>query len=141
MQSGNSEKNLMETKILKNDARFADDICVDDAEKLRKLKNYTYFIILPDDSFKKKWDLFITFILLFTAVVTPYRLAFYDIDDIAWVVIDTVLDAGFALDIVLNFFMAYYDDSEDIVDNRKVIACRYVKRWFFIDVASVFPIS
>jgi len=43
----------------KND-RFLDDICVDDAERLRSLKKYDYFIILPDDAFKQKWDLIIT---------------------------------------------------------------------------------
>ena len=31
-----------------------------DCESLRKMKKYDYFIILPDDGFKKKWDIFIT---------------------------------------------------------------------------------
>lgn len=47
-------------------------------EKLRDLKDYDYFIILPDDPFKGKWDLIVTFILLFSAIMTPYRIAFFD---------------------------------------------------------------
>jgi hypothetical protein len=57
--------------------------------------------------------------LLFTAIMTPYRIAFFDLDDITWVVVDSIIDFSFAIDIVLNFFIAYYDSSEDIVDNRK----------------------
>jgi hypothetical protein len=105
------------------------------------LKNYTYFIILPDDTFKRKWDLIINSILLFTAIFTPYRLAFYDLDDMNWVIIDSIVDLGFGIDIILNFFMAYYDQTEDIVDNRKKIAIRYLRGWFILDIVSIFPIS
>ena len=96
---------------------------------------------MPDDAFKQKWDLFITTFLLFTAVVTPYRLAFYDLDDTTWIVIDTIVDFGFSIDIILNFFMAYYDDSEDIVDNRKRVALNYLKGWFIVDILSIIPVS
>ncbi len=79
--------------------------------------------------------------MLFTAVMTPYRIAFYDLDDTPWLVIDSLIDLCFGVDIILNFFFAYYDSSEDIVDIRKKIAWRYMTSWFFIDVASIFPIS
>lgn len=85
--------------------------------------------------------MFITTILLFTCMVTPYRIAFVEYDDNYWLAIDSLIDAGFGIDIVLNFFMAYYDESEDIVDNRKKIALGYMKSWFFIDVAAIIPIS
>jgi hypothetical protein len=47
-------------------------------QRLRNIKNYDYFVILPDDHFKKKWDILITLMLLFTAFVSPYRIAFID---------------------------------------------------------------
>jgi hypothetical protein len=47
-------------------------------QRLRNIKNYNYFVILPDDHFKKKWDILITLMLLFTALVSPYRIAFID---------------------------------------------------------------
>lgn len=73
--------------------------------------------------------------------MTPYRIAFYDFDDTPWIVIDSIIDFFFGADMILNFFMAYYDASEDIVDNRSKIACRYIKSWFIVDLISIFPIS
>jgi hypothetical protein len=80
-------------------------------------------------------------ILLFTAIYTPYRIAFYDKDDIIWFVIDSFVDSVFGIDMVLNFFMAYYNEHDEIVDNRKKVACHYFKGWFIIDITSIFPVS
>jgi hypothetical protein len=45
--------------------------------------------------------------LVFTAVVSPYRLAFVEVDSQAWTVIETFIDCIFGLDLILNFFFAY----------------------------------
>ena len=45
----------------------------------------------------------------------------------------------FAIDIVVIFNSAYYEDEIDLIDNRKKIACKYMKGWFTIDVLSVIP--
>eukprot|EP00347_Sterkiella_histriomuscorum_P024049 403332479 len=137
--SSGTDRSIHE-KSLKNQRVF-DDICADDAERLRSLKKYDYFIILPDDSFKQKWDFIITVNLLITAIMTPYRIAFYDLDDVTWIVIDSVVDFLFGVDMILCFFMAYYDVGEDIVDNRKKIATSYLKSWFLVDLFSIIPIS
>ena len=79
--------------------------------------------------------------LIFTAIAAPYRLAFYDIDDNIWVAVDTIVDFTFGVDICLNFFFAYYDSSEDIVDTRKKIAKKYLSSWFIVDFVSIFPVS
>ena len=70
-----------------------------------------------------KTDIFYYFsLVIFTAFVTPYRLAFYDTDSLWWQSIDYVIDFLFTVDIVLNFFVAFYRDNDDItlVDNLKV---------------------
>jgi hypothetical protein len=64
-------------------------------QRLRNLKPYNYFIILPDDHFKKKWDILITIMLLFTALVSPYRIAFIENDSLPWVIIETATDCVF----------------------------------------------
>lgn len=48
-----------------------------------------------------------TLFLLFTAIITPYRLAFILNDDIRWTVVDIFTDFIFSVDIVVNFFSAY----------------------------------
>jgi Ion transport protein len=79
--------------------------------------------------------------LIFTAFVSPYRIAFVDVDSKPWQGIETFTDCIFGLDLILNFFFAYYDQSEEIIDNRTKIAIDYLKGWFTIDLITVFPIS
>jgi len=98
-------------------------------------------VILPDDPFKKKWDLLIATMLIFTALVSPYRIAFVDVDTLEWTVIETMIDCIFGIDLALNFFFAYYDQEDNVVDKRKKIAMDYFYGWFFIDLLTVLPIS
>ena len=73
-------------------------------------------------------------ILLFTAIFTPFRIAFYDIDSSEWIIIDGVIDAAFFIDIIFNFITAYYDYSDNLVISKKRIAFHYIKTWFFVDL-------
>lgn len=45
----------------------------------------------------------------------------------SWVIVDSVIDGFFGIDMILSFFMAYYDVFDDIVDSRKKIAFAYVR--------------
>ncbi|KAK2966667.1 hypothetical protein RJ640_002365 [Escallonia rubra] len=53
---------------------------------------------------------------------------------------DTIVDAFFAVDIVLTFFVAYIDPKTHLLvrDSRK-ITTRYLSTWFLMDVASTIP--
>ena len=83
---------------------------------------FKQFIILPDDPFKERWEITITLLLLFTAIVTPYRIAFTDSDDTPWLVIDNMTDCMFFIDSMLQFFTAYQNSDEDLIYDRKSIA-------------------
>ena len=87
------------------------------------------------------WDLFVSIILFFTFFVTPYRIAFTEKDSTTWTVIDGVIDFLFLMDIILNFFMAYYNSEYILIDNRWKIALKYITTWFFIDVVAIIPIN
>lgn len=57
------------------------------------------------------------------SVILPYRIAFDD-DDSEWTNFDIVemgMNGIFFIDIVLNFFTAYYDSNENLVLDKKVI--------------------
>mgnify|MGYP000517408041 CR=1 FL=1 len=60
-----------------------------------------------------------------------------DID--AMFVINRVVDALFAVDMVLQFFTARLNADSSLVTDLRVLARRYVKGWFIVDVVSVFP--
>lgn len=78
---------------------------------------------------------------MFTAVVSPYRIAFVEIDSYGWSIVETMIDCIFGCDLILNFFFAYYNQEEEIIDKRSKIAMDYVQGWFFIDLFTILPIS
>ena len=110
-------------------------------DRLRSLKKYNYFILLPDDPLQVNWDLYITLILFFTFIVTPFRIAFTNDDNLAWTIADGVIDFMFLIDIILNFFMAYYNNEYILIDKRTKIAVKYITTWFFIDLVAVVPFN
>ena len=98
-------------------------------------------MLYPDYKIKIAWDLFITLVLLFACLVTPYRIAFISKDHQVWNIIDFVVDLLFVIDMILIFNTAYYDNRYKIIDNRKHIAKAYLSSWFFIDAISVMPME
>ena len=115
----------------------------DNGQRLRDIypKSVTRFLILPDDPFKIRWEMFISVILIFTAVVTPYRIAFTESDELEWQIINYFIDATFVIDIFICFISAFEDENEELVYQRCEIAKSYLKSWFFLDLFSILPIS
>ena len=97
------------------------------------------WIILPDNPYKKMWDLLIAFLILYSAIITPYEIAFSDSSKVSW--FEVLIDILLGIDIVLTFFSAYTDDEENLVKNHKKIIKKYLKSWFIVDIISVLPIS
>lgn len=54
-------------------------------------------------------------------------------------IIEIIMGSIFALDIIINFNLAYYDESGNIVFARRSIAMNYTKRMFWVDLVGVFP--
>ena len=97
------------------------------------------WIILPDNPYKKIWDLLIAFLILYSAIITPYDIAFSESNKVSW--FEVLIDILLGIDIVLTFFSAYTDDEENLVKNHKKIIKKYLKSWFIVDIISVLPIS
>ena len=56
--------------------------------------------------------------------------------------INNGVDTVFACDMILQFFLGYVDEEiHATVYNQTMIAKRYVRTWFFLDLISVFPFS
>jgi hypothetical protein len=77
--------------------------------------------------------------LIFSCLVTPYRIAFVDIDSTKWLVINFFVDICFAIDILIIFNSAFFNDDYLLVDKRKIIAETYIRSWFFIDLLAIVP--
>jgi hypothetical protein len=85
------------------------------------------FIIYPDNQIKMQWDLFFAFLLIYSCLMTPVKIAFsFEDGIIAWSVSENVVDILFGIDMLLTFFCAYLDDSLDTIDDRLKIALNYI---------------
>ena len=96
---------------------------------------------MPDDPIKKIWDLFTTLILLIVFFLTPYWIAFVNEETVYWIVIDSLIDFSFLIDILVTFFSAFYSSEYILIDKWSKICLSYLKGWFLIDVVSIFPFN
>ncbi|KAK1259327.1 Potassium channel KAT3 [Acorus gramineus] len=99
------------------------------------------FIIAPYDRRYRWWQMFLIILVVYSAWVSPFEVAFKKLGTGSLLVPDLVVDAFFAVDIVVSFFVAYLDKSTYLlIDDPKKIAFRYVARsGFTMDVASTLP--
>jgi hypothetical protein len=75
-------------------------------------------ILLPDDPFKTRWEILVSLILIFTAITTPYRIAFVENDDVGWTVINYMIDGIFFIDIIMCFVTGYENEDEELIHER-----------------------
>jgi potassium channel len=72
--------------------------------------------------------------------MVPLRLAFYEEDSTEWKIINSSIDFFFLIDMIFTFFQTYFDDKNHIhISDKKKIALKYLKTWFFLDLISIFP--
>lgn len=96
-------------------------------------------IIHPKSGALGAWEAVVTLLLLWTAAVVPLRLAFWTSEDAGIVAVEYTVDCLFALDILVHFSTAFYDDEGRLVTGRRAIAKRYLSTWFLVDLVAVFP--
>lgn len=88
-----------------------------------------------------KWDLFMILVLLYSLFVTPYLLAFEDLsENVVYYAIEIILCGLFFIDMILQFFTAFYDDTNELVTDQRRIAVNYLKSYFFFDMIATFPL-
>jgi hypothetical protein len=80
-------------------------------------------------------------LLLYTAIILPYSTCFIDEEIPFFDNFDLVLDAFFMLDIIINFFSAYNNETGVIIDDFKLIISNYLQFWFYLDFISSIPIE
>ena len=100
------------------------------------------FLLYPKSQFRQYWTILITVLMLYVAVVSPYRLAFTeDVYFDGWTIFDFVLNGVFCLDIIVNFCTCHEMPDGSVEDRRSKIAIRYLKKWFLIDLISSVPFN
>ena len=91
------------------------------------------------------WDALVGTFLLFTASFTPYEVAFMDDGDGVSITVDArfvinrIVDLGFLVDMVFNFFLPYQTGDYRVITNHRAIVRNYLFGWFPVDLISIVP--
>jgi len=101
------------------------------------------YLIHPDSWYKKAWNGLMAFLLMYTAIIIPFRTAFEEpIYWDFWTSFEFILDFCFLTDMLVTLCSSYYrDDTGELVQNRKEITLAYMRSWFLVDLVSSFPFS
>ncbi|XP_060188718.1 potassium channel AKT1-like [Lycium barbarum] len=98
------------------------------------------FIVSPYERLYRAWEIFLVVLVIYTAWMSPFELGFLKEQEGPLSIIDNVVNAFFAIDIILTFFVAYLDKTTYLlVDDHKQIAWKYARTWFVIDAISTIP--
>jgi CRP-like cAMP-binding protein len=96
--------------------------------------------IHPESKLRKFWDIYLGLWLIYSCIVTPINLAFFDPrpGDLLFV-IDVIIDFSFLIDVFLNFFTGYYDKEGAVRVDLCEIIKNYLLTWFPLDIVAAFP--
>ena len=98
-------------------------------------------VTFPTEVWKERWDMLILVLILYSACAVPFRIGFAsDAAGVVWL-FEAGMTVLFLCDVYLSFRTAYYDNDEGWVTDRKLIARRYMRGWFWIDAPSSFPLE
>ena len=79
-------------------------------------------ILLHYCAFKAIWDWIILCLTFYTAIMVPYNVALKNktSEDVSLLVVDSIVDVVFFIDIVLNFHTTYVGPGGEVVSDPKV---------------------
>jgi CRP-like cAMP-binding protein len=96
------------------------------------------FLLMPDELYKLRWDLLLILLASFEAVLVPFQLAFEA--GVGMSGLSLAIDIFFIADVVFTFRCPYWaltrSSALTLVTVPSMIAVRYLKRTFLIDVLS-----
>ena len=100
---------------------------------------------MPDDTFKRVWNIIIIVLLIYVATYVPVSICFNQSgpgeETTLIEIIDYIVDFLFAIDIVVNFLSSYEDSQGLPVVELKQIATNYLTGWFALDVLACLPVQ
>jgi len=106
------------------------------------MQEIPWYIIRPTHPLRLTWNIIMFLLLIYTATLMPYRIAFEDqIFFDGYTIFEITMDFLFMLDIVINLFSGYNKTNGDLEIRLRKIALPYLKTWFVLDLLGSFPFS
>ena len=98
-------------------------------------------LIMPNSRFRLYWDGVACSLVLFIALVLPYRTAFVTQWYLSWTIVDFLVDCFFIIDIFINCRTVYVTDTGEFVLSTRKIFLRYARSWLALDLISSVPVD
>lgn len=98
------------------------------------------FIMHPDCTFRRWWELLSMILIVYSCITIPYRVAFA-IEVPAGTLdfyVDKIVDSIFMVDCVMTFRIAIRL-GDHLITDQPTLAVQYFKGWFIPDFSSSFP--
>lgn len=104
-----------------------------------EMRSLPFPLLHPNSLALTIWSPIFFLLLLYTAIVLPYRIAFQDVISEAWINFDYFIDALFWIDLLVNMFTTYTNEHGEIERRRSAVMCKYIKSWFVVDFLACLP--
>jgi hypothetical protein len=133
-----AERNIIKlfaAKIEKNEKRYEKQLLL----RAYAMQKEAKMVFGTDSRSTARWQGVMAFLMFYTALVTPYEVAFLSTKLDGLFFVNRIIDLGFFLDIAFNFHAAYIDSHGLKVANLQLIRKHYVRTWFPIDIVSSVP--
>lgn len=102
-------------------------------------------VLDPRSAFQQRWDWLILLLLIYTATVTPFDVAFLGSGVDGLFFVNRFVDLVFLADLVMQFNLGYLLKPElrtgevKLGTDRAKFTSEYLRGYFFIDLISIFP--
>ena len=140
-----SRTSISNTEILFNPNNSGDKKINIEIPDSHQKSLYQKLLISYDSKIKSIFDIIVLIMVNISSIIILYDFCFVETDNKNNdLFLDNplyfIIEAFFIVFIILQFFQTYQDPSTLlIITDFKLIALRYIKGWFFIDLLSIIP--
>jgi len=151
---------MLKKMVGKDAAAEDDDIDRNVEEEIAKNLWAHHRMLPPESKYKKRWNQFIVLLVIYNCWSIPIIIGFnlygpryypengvqgpnegyppglYNYGLMTW---DYIVDCFFLVDMLLTFRTTYFDEDNELVLDKKVIAKAYLKWAFWIDLVALVP--
>ena len=99
----------------------------------------TAFMVNPRSKLYRIWETVNTLCIFLTCLIIPFQASF-DSQLTGFWIITYIFDVFFLADVVLRFFVGYYEKGSLITD-RPLISRRYLRSTFIPDILAILPLD
>jgi hypothetical protein len=101
-----------------------------------------WYVLNPESCFCRGWSLVMSLLLVYTAILMPVRVAFFEtVYFDSWTILELCVDALFLVDVVINCFLSYSHKDGAMETSLKQVFCSYLRSWFILDIVACVPFS